>query len=73
MEGGVWEVPPCCPRVHGGATAPSACMVYRSSCRRWVTRLLGAVSSYTRLLWGRWRVMVILAASFLRVVVWGMM
>ena len=55
------------------AAAPSACMVYRSSCRRRVTRTLGAVSSYTCVVWGRWRVTVILAASFLRVVVWGMM
>ena len=55
------------------AAAPSACIVYRSLCRRWVTRTLGAVSSYTCVVWGRWRVTVILAASFLRVVVWGMM
>ena len=34
MEGGLQEV-------------PSACIVYRSSCRRWVTRTLGDVSSYT--------------------------
>ena len=54
------------------AAAPSACMVYRSSCRRWVTRTLGAVSSYTCVVWGRWRVTVIFAASFLRLVVWGM-
>ena len=55
------------------AAAPSAFMVYRSSCLRQVTRMLGAVSSYTCVVWGRWRVTVILAASFLRVVVWGMM
>ena len=55
------------------AAAPSACMVYRSSCRRRVTRTLGVVSSYTCVVWGRWRVTVILAASFLQVVVWGMM
>ena len=55
------------------AAAPSGCMVYRSSRRRRVTRTLGAVSSYTCVVWGRWRVTVILAASFLRVVVWGMM
>ena len=55
------------------AAASSACMVYRSLCRRWVRRTLGAVSSYTCVVWGRWRVTVILAASFLRVVVWGMM
>ena len=55
------------------AAAPSACMVYRLSCRRRVTRTLGAVSSYTCVVSGRWRVTVILAASFLRVVVWGMM
>ena len=40
------------------AAAPSACMLYRSSCRRWVTRTLGAVSSYTCVVCGRWRVMV---------------
>ena len=56
-----------------GAAVPSACMVYRSSCRRWVTRTLGAVSSYTCVVWGRWRVTVILVASSLRVVVWQMM
>ena len=55
------------------AGGPSACMVYRSSCRRRVTRTLGAVSSYTLWCGGRWRVTVIFAASFLRVVVWGMM
>ena len=38
-----------------------------------VTRMLGPVSSYTCVVWGRWRVTVILAASLLRVVVWGMM
>ena len=55
------------------AAAPLACMVYRSSCRRRVTRTLGAVSSYTCVVWGRWRMTVILAASFLQVVVRGMM
>ena len=55
------------------AAAPSACMAYRSSCRRWVTRTLAAVISYTCVVWGRWRLAVILAASFLSVVVWGMM
>ena len=55
------------------AGAYSACMVYRTLCRRRVTRTLGAVSSYTCVVWGRWRVTVILAASFLRVVGWGMM
>ena len=55
------------------AAAPSACMVYRSSCRQRVTSTLGAVSSYTCVVWGRWRVTVILAVLFLRVVVWGMM
>ena len=55
------------------AAAPSACMVYRLSCQRRVTRTLGAVSSYTCVVWGRRRVTVILAASFLRVVVWEMM
>ena len=52
--------------------APYAFMVYRSSCRRRVTRTLGAVSSYTCVVWGRWRVTLILAASFLRMVVGGM-
>ena len=70
MEGGVWEVRLRCPGVQGGGAAPSASMVYRSLCLRWVTRTLGAVSSYTCVVWGRWRVTVILAASFLRVVVW---
>ena len=55
------------------AAAPSACMVNRSSCWRRVTRTFGAVSSYTCVVWGRWLVTVILAASFLQVVVWGMM
>ena len=55
------------------AAVPSTCMVYRPSYWRWVTRALGAVSSYTCVPWGRWRVTVILAASFLRVLVWGMM
>ena len=77
-EGAWWRVG--CGRSPGvahvyrvAAAAPSACMVYRSSCRRRVTRTLGVVSSYTCVMWGRWRVTVILAASFLRVVVWGMM
>ena len=39
----------------------------------WVTMTLGAVRCYTCVGWRRWRVMVIFAASFLRVVVWGMM
>ena len=65
---------PCVAHVYRvAAAAPSACMVYRSLCRRRVTRTLGAVSSYTCVVWGRWRLTVILAASFLRVVVWGMM
>ena len=55
------------------AAAPSACMVYRSLCRRRVTRTLGAISSYTCVVWGSWRGTVNLAVSFLRVVVWGMM
>ena len=55
------------------AAAPSAFMVYRSSCRHRMMRMLGAVSSYTCVVWGRWQVTVILAASFLRVVVRGMM
>ena len=53
--------------------SPLPILVYRSSCRRWVTRTLGAVSSYTCVVWERWRVTVILAALFVRVVVWGMM
>ena len=48
-------------------------MVHRSSCRRRVTRRLGAVSSYNCVVLGKWRVTVILAASFLQLVVWGMM
>ena len=65
---------PCVAHVYRvAATAPSACMLYRSSCRRRVTRTLGAVSSYTCVVLGWWRVTVILAASFLRVVVWEMM
>ena len=48
-------------------------MVYRSSCRRWVMRMLWAVSLYTSVMWGRWRATMILAASFLRMVVCGMM
>ena len=76
QEGAWWRMgcgrsPPHVYRVV--AAAPSACMVYHSSCRRWVTRTLGAVSSYTCVVWGRWRVTVILTASFVRVVVWGMM
>ena len=55
------------------AAGPSACKVYRSSCWRWVTRTLEAVSSYICVVWRRWRVTVILAASFLRVMVWVMM
>ena len=52
---------------------PSASMVYRSLCLRWVMRTLGAVSLYSRVVWGRWRVTVILAMSLLQQVVWGMM
>ena len=51
------------------AAVPSAFMVYLSLCRRWVTTMSGAVSSYTCVLWGWWRMTVMLAASFLRVVV----
>ena len=77
-EGAWWRVrcgrSPCVVHVYRVvAAAPSACMVYHSSCRRWVTRTLEGVSSYTCVLWGKWRVTVILAASFLRVVVWTMM
>ena len=65
---------PCVAHVYRvAAAAPSACMVYPSSCRRRVMRTLGAVSSYTCPVWGRWQVTVILAASFLRLVVWGIM
>ena len=63
VEGGVWEVPPCCPCVQGGRGGPFR--LYGVS--------LGPVSSYTCVVWGRWRVTVILASSFLRLVVWGMM
>ena len=73
VEGGVWEVPRVAHVYRLVAAALSACMVYRSSCRRRVTRMLGAVSSYTCVFRGRWRVTVTFAASFLRVVVWGMM
>ena len=73
MEGGVWEVPPCCPGAQSGGCGFPACMVYHSSCQRWVTRTFGAISSYTCVVWGSWRVTVILAASLLRLVVWGMM
>ena len=55
------------------AAVPSAGMVYRLSCRRWVMRTFGALSSYTCVVWGRWRVTMILAALSLRMVVWGMM
>ena len=61
---------PCVAHVYRMVVAvPSACTVYRSSCRRWVTRTLGSGSSYTFVVWGRWQVTVILAASFLRSVV----
>ena len=47
MEGGVWEeISPCCPCVQGDRGGLLR-LVYRSSCRRWVMRTLGAVSSYT--------------------------
>ena len=39
----------------------SACMVYRSSCWGWVRRTFGAVTSYTWVVSGRWRLKVILA------------
>ena len=55
------------------AAVSSAWMVYRSSFRRWVMRLLAAVSLYTPVVWGKLRVTLILAASFLRVVVLVMM
>ena len=45
----------------------SARMVYRLSCRRRVMRTLRAVSSYTWLVWGRWRLTVNLPASFFAV------
>ena len=73
LVGAVCCVEGCGPGGGVVAAVPSACMVYRSSCRRWLTRTLGAVSSYTCVVWGRWRVTVILAASFLRVLVPGMM
>ena len=73
VEGGVWEVPPCCPCVQGCRGGPFR--LYGVSLVVLATgdEDIGAVSSYTCVVWGRWRVTVILAASFLRVVVWGMM
>ena len=71
VEGGVPEVPPCCPCVQGGRGGPFR--LYGVSLVLLATGDEGAVSSYTCVVWGRWRVTMILAASFLRVVVWGMM
>ena len=68
MVGEVSEVPPCCPRVQGGCGGPLC--LYGVSV---VVSALRAVSSYTCVVWGSWRVTTILAASFLQVVVWGMM
>ena len=67
VEDGVWEVPPCCPCVQGGRAGP-----FRLYGVSLVVSATGAVSSYTCVVWGKWRVKVILAASFLRLVVWGM-
>ena len=72
-EGGVWEVPPCCPCVQGGCGGPfrlyGVSLVVSASDDedvggRQLIHLCGL---------GGWRVTVILAASFLRVVVWAMM
>ena len=52
---------------------PSSSMVYLSACWRWVMRTYGAVNSCTRVVSGRWRVTVILAAWLFRVVVCGTM
>ena len=48
---------------------PSACIVYFSPCWWSVTMTFGAVTSYTWVVWGRWRVMEALAVSAFRVVV----
>ena len=65
---------PCVAHAYRVAVAvPSASMVYRLSCRQWVTRTFGAVSLYSFVVWGRWRLTVILAASILQLVVWWMM
>ena len=47
MEGGVWRSSRVVDMYRVVTAAPSVCMAYRSSCRRWVMRTLGAVSSYT--------------------------
>ena len=55
------------------AAAPSACMVYRSSCWRFGDEDVGGRQLIHLCGVGEVRVTVILAASFLRPVVWGMM
>ena len=73
MEGGPWEVPPYCPCVQ--SARGSALCLYGVSLVLLAMggRTLGGVRSYTCVVWGRWRMTVILAASSLRVVVWGTM
>ena len=68
LEGGVWEVPPCCPCVQSGHGGPL--------CLYGVSLFVSAMgdedfSSYTCVVLGRWPVTVIFAASFLRLVVRG--
>ena len=73
VEGGVWEVPPCYPCVQGGRGGPfrlyGVSLVVSATGDedvggRQLIHLCGV---------GAVAVAVILAASFLRVVVWGMM
>ena len=73
MEGEVWEVRPCCLRVQGGRGSPLRLYDVSHLVSAIGDEDVGGLSSYTCVVWGRWRVTVILAASFLRVVVWGMM
>ena len=73
LEGGVWEVPPCCPCVQVGCGGPFRLYGVLLIVSVTGDEDVGVVSTYTCVVWGRWRVTVILAASFLRVVVWGMM
>ena len=73
MEGGVLEVPPCCPRVQSGQGGPLrlygvsvvvSAMSHEGVGGRQLIHLCGV---------GVWRVTMILAASFLQLVVWEMM
>ena len=73
MEGGVWEVPPCCPRVQGGERGPLRLYGVSLVVSAMGDEDVGAVSSYISAVWRRWRMKVILVASFLRVLVGGMM